>query len=200
MFEKIKTLPFNEKVVVLTDNDFEIYLIRPAELSKRFSKSYDVKKNFQVWLREISTNREFRPNHLRIMLDLNLRTRCRPDLKKELCKAFDNIYYHKDPIDEIKKLKKEKFEFYLNDIELIAVLSQLFIIEQEYNYLGESKFNPPTLFYQGWVRQVLDSPKEIDNLVMSICSRQPPASKYTYLENKKHKKFDKNCKSLWYLD
>jgi hypothetical protein len=80
------------------------------------------------------------------------------------------------------------------------VLSQLFIIEQDYNYEGESNYDPPTLFYQGWVRQFIDSSKEIDNLAMSVCSRKPPTAKYTSLENKKHKKFRDENTSLWYLE
>lgn len=195
---KIKKLPFNKKMTVFSDKEAKIFLFRPSKLTKRFSK-YNIKKNFQIWIKEKVTGREFRPNHLRVLLDLNLRVRCRPKLKNQLCKAFDEIFYHKDPLSQIKELKKEKFKFYLNSISIIAVLSQLFIIEQEYNYIGGSKYNPPTLFYQGWVRQFLDSPKEIDNLVMSVCKFQPPTDKYTCLENSKHKKFCKNRKSLWYL-
>lgn len=197
MFKVIKELPFDTNKVIYKKNDLEVYLLRPSKLSQRF-KSYDVKKNFQIWLKE--GNRTFRPNHLRVMIDLNLRVRSRQDLKKKLLLAFDNIFYGEDPEKELKDLSKEDFEHFLNDLIVIGVLSQLFIIEQEYCYHKESKFDPPTLFFQGWVREFIDNPKEIDNLCMSVCNGQPPLAKYVNFENKKDKKHDPKLRSLWYVE
>ena len=196
-FTIIKELPFDTNKMIYKNGNLEIYLFRPSELSKRF-EGYDPKKNFQIWLKE--GERNFRPNHLRVMIDLNLRVRSRSDLKKKLLLAFDNIFYGADPEKELKELSKEKFEHYLNDLIVIGILSQLFIIEQEYGYHRESKFEPPTLFFQGRVREFIDNPKEIDNLCMSVCSGQPPLTKYVKFENKKDKKHNPKLKSLWYID
>jgi len=197
MFKIVRELKFDKKLSVFKKGKTEIQLFRPSVLSARF-KDYDVKKNFQIWLKE--GEREFRPNHLRVMIDLNLRARSRQDLKKELLLAFDNIFYGKDPEKELDKLSKEKFEHYLNDLVIIGILSQLFIIEQEYGYHKESMFSPPTLFFQGWIREFIDNPKEIDNLCMSVCNGQPPITKYTYKENGKHKNYEAKLKPLWYLE
>lgn len=194
VFGKIKKIKFETPTVFHRDQGTEIFVVRP---NKEF-KNYDIKKNFQIFIKD--GEREFRPNHLRVMIDLHLRVRSRPDLKNELLIAFDKIFYREDPIAVIKSLRKEEFEHELNPISIIAVLSQLFIIEQDYNYIGESHYDPPTLFYQGWIRQFIDSSKEIDNLCMSVCSRQPPAAKYTSFENKKHKRFKKENPLLWYLE
>ena len=197
MFNIVRELEFDNKKTIFKKGDVEIQLYRPSVLSARF-KDYDVKKNFQIWLKE--GKREFRPNHLRVMIDLNLRTRSRADLKEKLLIAFDNIFYGKDPEEELANLSKEKFEHYLNDLIIIGVLSQLFIIEQEYGYHKESKFEPPTLFFQGWIRSFIDSPKEIDNLCMSVCSGQPPKASYVNLENKKSKKWIiKEPTPAWYI-
>jgi len=196
MFSIIKTLPFDEKTVVYKEGNTEIYLFRPSVLSKKM-EGYDVNKNFQVWLKE--GDREFKPNHLRVMIDLNLRMRSRPDLKEKLLLAFDNIFYGMDPEKELNKLKDEKFEHYLNSLIIIGYLAQLLIIEQEYNYPRESKLEPPTLFLQGWIREFIDNPKEIDNLCMSVCKGQPPEKKYTNKEDKKHKKYTPNLEPLWYI-
>ena len=198
LFEIIKNLEFDTNRVITKTEGEEIYVLRPSKVSKRF-KDYDAKKNFQIWLKE-KDGQEFRPNHLRVMIDLNLRVRSRPELKKDLFVAFDNIFYHKDPENELKTLRKEKFEHSLNHIDIIATLSQLFIIEQEYNYHKESKYIPPTLFYQGWVRAFIDGAKQIDNLSLSMGARQPPLSKYTERENKKSKRYEEGLKALWYLD
>jgi len=68
------------------------------------------------------------------------------------------------------------------------------------NCYKESKFDPPTLFFQGWIREFIDSPKEIDNMCMSVASGQPPKAKYVKLENKKDKKDKPNLKPLWYME
>lgn len=193
-FDLIKALKYDIPKVIYSRNGTSIFVVRP---SGKF-KEYDAKKNFQIFLKE--DNREFRPNHLRIMIDLHLRVRSRPDLKKQLLKAFDNVFYKKDPLKAISRLKKEKFAHSLNQIEISAVLSQLFIIEQDYNYTKKSNYDPITLFYQGWIRQFLDSTKEVDNLCMSVCKGQPPMAKYTNLENKKNKKYSKKNVALWYLN
>lgn len=196
MFKIVKELGYDTKTTLFSDAGVDIYIIRPSALPARF-KGYDLAKNFQIFLKE--GEREFRPNHLRIMIDLNLRVRSRPDLKNKLLQAFDNIFYKVDPDKAIKELSNEKFDHFLNPLGIIANLSQLFIIEQDYNYLKPSNFDPATLFYQGWIRQFIDSTKEIDNLCMSVCNGQPPTTKYTIKENKKHKNYDAGIQSLWYL-
>ena len=193
----IKDLPFDEKTTIFKEGDLVLFVLRPSQLSKRF-KTYDVKKNFQIWLRD--GEREFRPNYLRVMIDLFLRSRSRPDLKKELLLAFDKIFYGEDPDIALKNLESETFEHYLSPLKLIGHLAQLFIIEQEYAYHKESKYDPPTLFLQGWIRQFIDAHKEVDNLCMSVCNRQTPIAKYVKFENKKDKKYNPNLKSLWYLN
>ena len=192
----IKPLPFDTPHTILEDNGLEIFLLRPSKLSSSFAK-YDASKNFQVWLKD--GERQFRPNHLRVFIDIYLRSRSRTDLKKELLTAFDSIFYGEDPEVAIEKLKNETFGHFLNPLKIIATLSQLFVAEQAYGYHRESKYDPATLFYQGWIRQVIADNKEIDNLIMSISRGQPPMTKFTYLEDKKHKKYDPNFSSLWYF-
>lgn len=193
----IKTLPFDTEFHIFEQDEVMIYVRRPSELSKRF-KSYDVKKNFQIWLKE--ADREFKPNHLRVLIDLFLRSRSCPNMKKKILLAFDKIFYGEDPEIALKELTSKKFEHYLTPLLITGYLFQLFIIEQEYNYQKESKFDPPTLFLHGWVRQFIDANKEVDNLCMSVCNGQPPAAKYVKFENKKDKKYNPNLKQLWYLD
>lgn len=197
LFKRIKDLGFDKKDVVCEENGTQLFVLRPSKLPARF-KNYDPKKNFQIWLKE--DEREFRPNHLRVFIDLHLRARSRPDLTNKLLKAFDRIFYGEDPDTTVEKLKNEKFEHFLNPLGIIANLSQLFIIEQAYGYNKESNYDPATLFYQGWVRQSIADSKEIDNICMSVARFQPPMSKYTKYENKKDKKYDENLKELWYLE
>jgi hypothetical protein len=170
-------------------------------VSKRF-KEYDIKKNFQIWMTE-NDNLSFRPNHLRTFIDLNLRSRSRPDLKKKLLIAFDEIFYKGNPDKAIKELQNEEFDHFLNSLKIIANLSQLFIIEQEYAYHKESNYVPPTLFYQGWLRAFIDNKRNpIDVISLSVGQFRPPPPQYTEKENAnpKNKKFDPNFKKLWYFE
>jgi hypothetical protein len=196
MFEIVKELEFDKELPVCCVGNCELSILRPSMLSKRF-KNYDRNKNFQIFLRK--GERHFHPNHLRVMIDLNLRVRSNPDIKQKLCTCFDNIFYGKDPDQKIQVLLQEDFQHYLNPLRIIANLSQLFIIEQDYCYNKESNFDPPTLFYQRWIREFIVNIKEIDNLCMSVCQFRPPAVRYTSKENKKHKKYNPDVKPLWYL-
>ena len=196
LLEIVKSLKFDTDTTIFTDRDgMVVYIRRPSKLSKRFS-AYDVNKNFQIWFK--NSEKAFRPNHLRLLMDLYMRGRSRPDLKKKLLLAFDNIFYGKDPDIELKELEKEKFEHTLNSIQVIGHLTQAFFVEQEYAYNKESNYIPPSLWLLGWIRQAIASPAEIDLLLMSIASGRPPDSRYVDKENKKSKKYTEGLKPLWY--
>jgi len=201
MLRRVVELKKDDKQTVYSHQGFEVQILRPSVLSARF-RSYNVDKNFQIWLYEVSTGRSFRPNHLRVFIDLNLRVRSNPECKNQLLEAFDRIFYGDDPIIALAELMETDFSHFLNHISIIGVLAQLFIIEQEYSYNRESTYDPPSLFFQGWIREFIDNPKEIDNLCMSATNRQPPQARYAQKENKKSKKFDVliSQKFLWYID
>jgi len=165
LFDIIKNLEYNNKKIIYSYGSAEIYVIKPSKLSKNFI-NYDPSRNFQIWLNE--NNIDFRPNHLRILIDLNLRIKSRLDLKNKLLSAFDSIYYGEDPEKALYSLNEENFNLYLNNLMIVGILHQLLLLEQEYSYNKESHFDPPSLFLQGWVREFIDSPKEIDNMCMSV--------------------------------
>lgn len=195
IFNIIKELNIWETKIISKWKDFEIYVLRPE---KEF-KNYDKTKNFQIFLK-LPNWREFKPNHLIVMIDLNLRIRSNWEQKEKLLDLFDNIFYKKDFLKELNCLKNVNFEHYLYDLEIISVLYLLFLIEQEYNYPDwKSKYNPKTLFLHWWVRQFILELKEIDNLVMSVCNRQPPKVSYTCKDDKNNKKYDEWRKNKWYL-
>ncbi len=199
MIQRVINLPFEKHDIIITDNDgVEVSVFRPKEVPRRLRQKYDPNKNFQIWLKE--GDEHFRPNHLRLIIDLDLRMRSRPDLQKRLLQAFDDIFYGENPDIVVERFKSETFEHKLNSLNIITTLMQLFTIEQEINYTSESKFDPPTLFLLGWVRAAICRNKEIDNLCMSIGRFQPPPSRFTDMENKKkHHKYNPNRPNLWYF-
>lgn len=120
LYKKIENLKIGETISIFKESAVEIFVIRPLN---KF-KDYDEKKNFQIFLKE--GERKFRPNHLRIMIDLHLRVRSRPDLKIELLKAFEKIYNKENSFEAIKRIENENFEHYLNSLKVIAILDQTF--------------------------------------------------------------------------
>ena len=196
--EEIITLPLGEKKTIIIDSEgVEHYVIRPETVPAKLKNKYDAGKNFQICIKQ--NYQDFKPNHLRVLIDLSLKVKAQPKLKERMLLAFDNIYYGSDPIKEVEQFRDITFPHFLNSMDIIASLSQLFLIEQELNYSRESHFDPKGLFYQGWVREFIDSPKEIEIMCVSAARGQPPNTKYTVRENKKSKKFQPNLVRLWYI-
>lgn len=99
----------------------------------------------------------------------------------------------------IKPLQKYQYNQHLGSLEATAILAQLFIIEQEYGFNGKSKYNPPSLYIQGWIRSFINSDSEIDILCRRICSFNPPLVKNTCCDDKNHSNYRSNATPLWYL-
>ncbi len=194
--QQIVDLPFDTETVIFTYGEYEIYVLRPSKLKKNF-EGYDPARNFQVWLRE--GEREFKPNHLRVMIDLYLRVRSTPALKRQLAEAMEAIFAGEDPSKVAGRFPENSFEHFLQPLVITLYLSQLFIIEQAHGYAKESRYNPRTLFYQGWVRQIICTDRDIDNLLISLSRGQPPNVGYTSLSDQNHKKYDPAAPGLWWF-
>lgn len=92
----ILDLPFDTMTQVYDNGEQAILLYRPSTLSERF-KNYDVNTNFQIFLK-IGNDKPFRPNHLRLLIDLKLRSRELPELRDDLLLVFDKIFYGEEPL------------------------------------------------------------------------------------------------------
>ena len=135
----ISELEFDKMTQIYDNGNQSLHILRPSKLSARF-KDYDVNKNFQIFLK-IGNEEAFRPNHLRLLLDLKLRSRELPHTKEAMLLAFDNIFYGKDPLKAIECLNTIPFTQQINPLDITSVLAQLFIAEQNIGFGGESKYN-----------------------------------------------------------
>lgn len=197
MLKAISDLNLGESKTIFKDNEgVEVFVIRPENVPLKLKNVYDVNKNFQIWLNQ--NYQSFKPNHLRVMIDLGLKVKAQPKLKEKMLIAFDNIFYGNDPLLEVENFRNITFPHFLNSMDVTAILSQLFLVEQELNYAPRN-FNPNGLFFQGWVREFIDGPKAIEIMCMSAARGMPPMPKYTNKENKKHRKYETNLEPLWYL-
>lgn len=198
MREIVLDLPFDTMTEVYNNGEQAILIYRPSTLSERF-KNYDVNTNSQIFLK-IGNDKPFRPNHLRLLIDLKLRARELPQYKEDLLIAFDKIFYGDEPLEAILPLTHIHFTQYINSIDITAILAPLFIIEQNIGYGHKSTFNPPSLYIHGWIRTFIASNQEIDQIVYRICRNTPPAVKYTCQDNRNHPRYNPNAQLLWYLN
>lgn len=196
LFRQIIALPFDKTYEIYSNGQQSVHVYRPSQLSTRF-KDYNVNTNFQIFL-QINDEKPFKPNHLRLLIDLKLRSRELPETKNYLLQAFDNIFYGMDPIQAIAPVMKIPYTQYINPIDITAVLAQLFIIEQDIGYGSKSKYDPPSLYIQGWIRSFINEDKEIDQIVYRIVRNTPPPVKYTGQDDRNHKSFQPDTEPLWY--
>lgn len=152
-------LPYDEEKEIYSNNGQTLYVIRPKKLSERF-KEYDSSKNIQIWLR-IDGKKPFKPNHFRLLIDLYTRVRECPETKQTLLEVFDRIFYGEDPLDVMHLLDDYKFSQAINPIDIAVVLAQLFIAEQNVGFGKKSKYNPRSLYIQGWIRTFINADYEI---------------------------------------
>ena len=183
--EFVYSAPFDVMTEVYKNDDVVLSIYRPTKLSKRF-KNYDVNKNFQIYMQE-GSNKPFRPNHLRMFIDLKLRVMEHPELKELLLESFDKIFYGSDPCNAIAMIRDQNFTLCLNSIEITSKLAQLFLLEQNEGFGRYSKYNPPSLYLQGWIRTFLNETTSIDVLLKGLTI-------INYLNNKlkKYNKFNSN--------
>jgi hypothetical protein len=195
----LKKLAPGDKKLITEAGSFRLSVIRPSEVYQDYSPT----TNFRILLEKMSPYNRIPPQHFILFTDLYARSISRPDLRSKLLLAFDEIYYEQDVDYAIREIRNEKFEQYSLPLEISGNLSQLFIIEQNSNYHRPSHFDPISLFYQGWLRQIII---EADKLVVEdILNRgaynRPPSERYTRIENKKNKDYyNPNYKKLWYLE
>lgn len=189
-------LPFDEEKEIYSSKGQTLYVVRPRELSERF-KEYDASKNIQIWLK-IDGKKPFKPNHFRLLIDLYTRVRECPESKDILLEVFDRIFYGEDPLKLMHLLDPYTYTQAINPIDIEVVLAQLFIAEQNIGFGKKSKYNPRSLYIQGWIRTFINADYEIDQVISGISYNRPPIVGYTKQDDKNHKEYNPNAKPLWY--
>lgn len=192
----IVNLPFDENKVIYSGNNQTLFVNRPQKLSERF-KDYDASKNVQIWL-QIGDRKPFRPNHFRLLIDLYTRVREFPDSKDTLLLVFDKIFYGEDPLEVMHLLDSYNYSQSINPLDIEVVLAQLFIAEQNIGFGKKSKYNPRSLYIQGWIRTFINADYEIDQVISGISYNRPPLVGYTKEDDKNHKEYNPNAQPLWY--
>ncbi len=201
--ERIRELEVGGKINLYTAEDgSQIFVKKPENVPSQLRRKIPPALNFQIFLNP-PRDEEFRPNHLRVLIDYHLKKKSEKNLYKELLSSVEAIYRGKDPENQLQKFNSYNFPMQIDPLDVTFYLTQLFMIEQEITW-GKgteygSKYEPPRLFFLGYVRMVFDEAKEIDKICWGAANRNQPLVGYTKYNNKKRDEFSEEKDKLWYL-
>ena len=174
--EKIEKLAIgSSETIYKFDDGIELYVHRPEKLGRSLKREYALHKNFQIFMKK-PKEKEFKPNHLRILINLHLKKISDPKKADILFDILEKIYHGDDPLLYKKDLEILDFRMSLDSALVDVCLAQLFMCEQEICYT-DGKVKPPRAYLMGYIRMVRHRAEEIDKLLWSS-TRHPPRKIY----------------------
>ncbi len=176
--EKILDIEIGQRQnIYSTAKDVVIFVNKPLKVPTKLKQSrrYDAKKNFQIGLSK-GGQKEFLPNHLRILMDLNLKNQENKEKAQILFDAIEAVFDGEDPLKFEKQLQALHFDREIETAFTDLCLAQLFMLEQDINY-HFGNVQPPRAYLMGYIRMVQLNAEEIDKLLWSS-TRHPPRKLY----------------------
>lgn len=177
-YKELKKLIINldlgkTKTIYQIDENTRIFLTKPLTVPAKLKQNekYDPKNNFQIGLSK-KNQKEFLPNHLRILIDLYLKNEHNQKDAEILFDMIEDIYEGKDPENYKEKAQKLNFRLEIEKPFTILCLAQLFMLEQDINYTF-GKVQPPRSYLMGYIRMIRLKAEELDKLLWSS-TRHPP--------------------------
>mgnify|MGYP001590659231 FL=1 len=173
LLDTINKLKIGESKNIYRVDNTDLWIHRPEKLgsSLKNKEKYDVKTNFQIFMRG-EDGIAFKPNHLRILLDLHLKLISNPDDAEQLFLILEKIYNGEDPIKFKEKLLKMSFKMQLDTSLINVCCAQLFMSEQDVNYT-KGKIQPPRAYLMGYIRLIKTKQENIDKVLWNSI-RHPP--------------------------
>lgn len=185
-----------------TEGGLNVFVKRPSDVVRGLRHEYEKELNFQIFLKKPGED-AFRPNHLRVLIDFHLKKESRKELFSDLLSSVEQIYEGSDPEVLLEKFESYNFPMQIDPLDVTFYLTQLFMVEQQITWgeraERESRYEPPYLFFMGYIRMVFDDAKEIDKLCWGAANRNPPLVGYTKLDNKEREEYTEEKDKLWYL-
>lgn len=157
------------------DDGIELYVHRPEKLGRSLKREYALHKNFQIFMKK-PKEKEFKPNHLRILINLHLKKISDPKKADIIFDILERIYHGDDPLLHKKDLELIDFRMSLDSALVDVCLAQLFMCEQEICYT-DGKVKPPRAYLMGYIRLVRSGEVEIDKVLWNSI-RHPPLIRF----------------------
>jgi hypothetical protein len=172
----IDALEFEQNLAIYDcGNSTVLSVFRPKIPTKTLKHKYDPKKNFQIYMEK--NNQKFKPNHLRILLDLHLKRITNEEKSSILFEILEDIYDGEDPTRYKTRLNALDFPMFLDNAYTNACLAQLFMTEQDINQQESWKVKPARAYIMGYIRLINAQEREISWVLWSA-TRHAPRKEY----------------------
>ena len=127
----------------------------------------------------IPGHEEFRPSHIRLLIDFYIKRESNELGAKELHKCLERVYSGEDPAKFSDDLEKIQFPMHLDEAETNLYVSQLLFIEQDFNFgpgaPKASKMDPPREYLMRFFRWIVSGDSQIDRIIFAAAGRKYPA-------------------------
>jgi hypothetical protein len=169
---ELRTLSEGEyRIVYKSQKKVEVTITQTAKHSKN---------DFVVGL-VISDQPEFRPTHIRLLIDLYIKRESNEKDFKVFFKKLEDVYTGKDPKDFVEELRALTFPMHLDEAEVNLYVAQLLMIEQDFNFgpdaPKQSKMDPPREYLMRFFRWIAAGDTQIDRIIFAAAGRRYPAPK-----------------------
>ena len=122
---------------------------------------------------------EFYPTHIRLLIDLYIKSESNFDGFKKLHNALEDIFEGTDPVTFVGKLHNIDFPMHLDEAEVNLYIAQLLMIEQDFNFgpgaPKKSKLDPPREYLMRFLRWIASKDSQIDRIIFAAAGRKYPA-------------------------
>lgn len=129
----------------------------------------------------ISNQPEFYPSHIRLLIDLYVKSESNFDGFKKLHNALEDVFEGSDPVDFVSNLHDIDFPMQLDEAEVNLYIAQLLMIEQDFNFGPDapkkSKLDPPREYLMRFLRWITSKDSQIDRIIFAAAGRKYPAPK-----------------------
>lgn len=127
----------------------------------------------------VNNDEEFYPSHIRLLVDLYIKRESNLEDSKKLFLALEAVYSGKDPTLYFNSMRKLNFPMQLDEAEVNLYLTQLLMIEQDFNYGSDgnkrSKLDPPREYLMRFIRWIAAEDTQIDKIIFAAAGRKYPA-------------------------
>lgn len=172
--EELKGLDKNEhRLIYESKNHVKVTVTHTGKFSER---------DYAVGL-IIPDQQEFYPTHIRLLIDLYIKRESNPKGFQELYLALEEVFNGADPTLLIEKVCCLKFPMHLDEAEVNLYMTQLLMIEQDFNYGPDgpkvTKLKVAREFLMRFIRWIAAADTQIDKIIFNLARRYPAPSKYS---------------------
>ncbi len=136
--------------------------------------------DFAVGL-HIPSREEFYPTHVRLLIDLHLKSTSNKEGALKLLAALESVYKGDDPFPLVEKVGSLTFPMQLDGSDVNLLYAQLLMVEQDFNYSPgkkSSSFDPPRGFLMAFIRWVMSGEDQIDRVITAAVRNYPPPKRF----------------------